>query len=292
MTTVTQAQSYWRKYKEVQQSHVNLLRLQWNLVEDELIEIKRVKMEREQKKEDILKNALNYTSTGAKKRKPLLQHSSSKRESILPEILASEAKKIVIKVPESIKNRILLANLRKRHSDYAVSISFYKREIERYETELRERLAIEKARKEIAESLEPKNVPEAPPSRPGTRNSSSRPSTSHLLMRTSGSRPASRGLLNTSQPLRPQTRNASAKRRIPKKDEPPTYPGPFRILLSKQEMVELVEKGFRKAESEENVLANNLEESNSDNESDDEDVSLDVLSSLIQNPQVQSPEDE
>lgn len=67
---VTQSQIYWRQYKDIKEAQLELLHRQWDVVENELQKDIKMKYEAEQKKEDIMKNALNYTSIRIKKGKP------------------------------------------------------------------------------------------------------------------------------------------------------------------------------------------------------------------------------
>jgi hypothetical protein len=69
---VTQSQTYYRRFKEVQQAQLTLLTAQFDQVEEELLRNKKSEIEDQRKKEDIMKNALNYTSVGKKKRKEIV----------------------------------------------------------------------------------------------------------------------------------------------------------------------------------------------------------------------------
>jgi hypothetical protein len=72
------------------------------MVEEELAQSIKSKIEQEQKKEDILKNALNYTSTGAKKRRSLFARDPSRSNilrSLSPPKLKEKTSKKQVQIP-------------------------------------------------------------------------------------------------------------------------------------------------------------------------------------------------
>lgn len=65
---VTQCQVYWKHYHATQDAQLDVLVRQWDIIDAQEQKVYRQKMEEEQRKEEIIKNALQYTSTGKKKR--------------------------------------------------------------------------------------------------------------------------------------------------------------------------------------------------------------------------------
>jgi predicted HNH restriction endonuclease len=96
---VTQSQLYWRKYREIQQAQVAVLVAQWDAAEHDMFISMRLRLEEEKKKEDIMKNALNYTSPIKKTNKRAQTARSQRMAKVIAKEEKSPSGKEFIQVP-------------------------------------------------------------------------------------------------------------------------------------------------------------------------------------------------
>jgi len=140
-------------------------------------------MEEQQKKDEILKNALNYPSKSIRKRKGTIvsnSRGSSNRDGKRKQPLkVSEYVSWVhfILIPFSfIKNRIISENLHQRKREYIKKIEQYKINNAQYEKNIKSRAAIEEARKNLEKFSLTNSGEEVTKFPLSTRSNRSRPS--------------------------------------------------------------------------------------------------------------------
>ena len=98
------------------------------------------------------------------------------------------------------------------------------------------------------------------PSRPITRQGVpvtapvSKPPSEQRPRSSSSSRPSSR------QGSRPSTRSSNRRRTLKRQGSKPMHPGIFKVLLSKEEMIELIEKGQQEMQKDLAIATEHVEE--------------------------------
>eukprot|EP01114_Cavostelium_apophysatum_P004347 TRINITY_DN14564_c0_g1_i1.p1 TRINITY_DN14564_c0_g1~~TRINITY_DN14564_c0_g1_i1.p1 ORF type:complete len:739 (+),score=139.79 TRINITY_DN14564_c0_g1_i1:164-2380(+) len=264
---VTQTQLYWRKYREVQSAQLQLLSMQWDTMEQEMQSAVRSKIEEERKKEDIMKNALNYTSNRKRRGGGTALTGSRSTGTASERRMFSRGKdakkkKETIRVSDFIKNKLLAENLQSRRKAYNLKVEKWKADVSQYEKDVKSKAAIEEARKNLEKHDEAIKMPLSTRS-----HSRSRPTTAHQDKEKkdakTSSRPSSRqSAKNMSISRSSSAVNASLEssasgthsgtsslrssmQGIPLLAQPikPEHPGHFVVLLPKTEMMQLIERG-------------------------------------------------
>ncbi|PRP74063.1 hypothetical protein PROFUN_08687 [Planoprotostelium fungivorum] len=265
---VRQSQTYWRKFQAIRAAQTTLLRLQWQSTEEELHSALRSKMESEARRDELMKNALHYSPPQNRKRAPMGDGMVASRvpKGIAPALPVSDqnekpshqkATPLILKVPDSIRDKLLADHLRVRHRDNSIKMVAYSRATARAEKSAQMMLPTSiLPGDDISRDSPRSDTSSRGRSRPGTALSASEFSINlperqsefvdvipEFIENEYRSQPSS---CHRATP--PQDSRRGTKRVTTAKILKPSHPGLFHPLIAKIEMLKLIDAGSKEAE--------------------------------------------